>query len=197
MEQAGGIRLAAVRPSAGWVVAREGLLLVVASIFLALTARISVPLLFTPVPVTGQTLGVLLTGVLYGPRRGALAVLAYLAEGLAGAPVFAAGRSGLPVLLGPTGGYLVGFVPAAALAGCLAGSDRPVWRRLAGIALATLVVYAAGVPWLAVAAGLTFGAAAAKGLVPFLLGDALKALLAAGVTPPGAHVLARLGVRPR
>jgi biotin transport system substrate-specific component len=176
---------------------REVLLLVAGSIFLALTARISVPLPFTPVPVTGQTLGVLLIGALYGPRRGALAVLAYLAEGVAGVPVFAGGLSGLMVLLGPTGGYLVGFVPAAAIAGWLASSGRPLGLRIAGMVLATAVVYVVGVPWLAVVAGISLGAAVALGLVPFLAGDALKAVLAASVTPAGARVLARLGVRPR
>jgi len=195
--RAGGAQVAGTRPSALGTAVRELLLLVAGSVFLALAARISVPLPFTPVPVTGQTLGVLLVGALYGPRRGALTVLAYLAEGVAGAPVFAAGRSGLPVLLGPTGGYLVGFVPAAALAGALASVTRPVWLRLAGIVLATLVIYAAGVPWLAVAAGMAAADAVTKGLVPFLIGDALKAALAVGVTPAGAEVLARLGVRPR
>lgn len=196
-ERAGGIVPAAWRPSVANIAVREAALLVAASVFLALAARISVPLPFTPVPVTGQTLGVLLAGALYGPRRGTAAVLAYLVEGLAGAPVFAGGRSGLPVLLGPTGGYLVGFVPAAALAGWLASSSRPAWLRLGGIALATAAIYAIGVPWLAVAAGFTIGVALAKGVAPFLVGDALKALLAAGVTPAGAHILARLGVRPR
>jgi biotin transport system substrate-specific component len=111
--------------------------------------------------------------------------------------VFAGGLSGRPVLLGPTGGYLVGFVPAAAIAGWLAGGRRPLGLRVAGMVLATSVVYVVGVPWLAVVAGLSLSAAVALGLVPFLPGDALKAALAAGVTPAGAGVLARLGVTPR
>ena len=197
VDGAGGVRLTGAQPTALGKAMREVLLLVGGTAFLALAARISVPLPFTPVPITGQTLGVLLIGALYGPWRGALTVLAYLAEGAAGAPVFAAGRSGLPVLLGPTGGYLVGFVPAAALAGALAGASRPVWLRLVGIVLATLVVYAVGGPWLAVAAAMPAADAVVKGLVPFLLGDALKAALAVGVTPAGAEALARLGVRPR
>ena len=197
VERAGAVRLPGARPTMLPTVVRELLLLVAGTVFLALAARISVPLPFTPVPVTGQTLGVLLVGALYGPWRGALTVLAYLAEGAAGAPVFAAGRSGLPVLLGPTGGYLVGFVPAAALAGALAGASRPAWLRLAGIVLATLVVYAVGVPWLAISAAMPAAEAVAKGLLPFLIGDALKAAVAVGVSPAGAEMLARLGVKPR
>jgi biotin transport system substrate-specific component len=177
-------------------IGREAAFLLAATGFLALTARISLPLPFTPVPLSGQTLGVLLVGAVYGPRRGALAVVAYVAEGLAGAPVFAAGRSGLPVLLGPTGGYIAGFIPAAAVAGLLAAAGRPFWLRLAGAALASLVVYALGVPWLGVVAGLPLGAAAVAGALPFLPGDALKALLAAAVTPAGAPLLRRLGLRP-
>jgi biotin transport system substrate-specific component len=191
------LRAAVRRPALAGVVAREALFLLAASMFLALTARISVPLPFTPVPVTGQTLGVLLTGALYGPRRGAAAVLLYLAEGLAGAPVFAGGRAGLPVLLGPTGGYLAGFVPAAAVAGWLGTPRRPVWLRFGGILLATAVVYAVGVPWLAVVTGSPMPVAIANGLLPFLPGDTLKAAIAAGVAPAGALVLERFGLRPR
>lgn len=177
--------------------AREVLLLLGASIFLAMTARISVPLPFTPVPITGQTLGVLLIGALYGPRRGPLAVLAYIAEGLGGAPVFAGGRAGLGVLLGPTGGYLVGFVFAAALAGALGGSHRPAWLRLAAMLGASALIYVPGVLWLAVVSGGGLGAAVAGGMLPFLPGDVLKAIIAAGVTPAGALVLQRGGVRPQ
>ncbi|MGH2367697.1 MAG: biotin transporter BioY [Chloroflexota bacterium] len=173
------------------------MLLVVATVFLALTAWISIPLPFSPVPISGQTLGVLLIGALYGPWRGALAVVAYLLEGIAGAPVFSLGRAGLAVVLGPTGGYLVGFVPAAAIAGVLARVGRPAWLRLSGLALATITVYLVGVPWLAVVTGMPAGAAIVNGLIPFLAGDAIKAALAAGVTPAGAAFLARFGIRPR
>jgi biotin transport system substrate-specific component len=176
-------------------VAREVALILGGSLLLALAAQISVPLPFTPVPVTGQTLGVLLIGALYGPLRGPLAVLAYLAEGVAGLPVFALGRSGAAALLGPTGGYLVGFVPAAAVAGVLGGAGRPAWFRLAGLLLATALVYAVGVPWLAWVRVMPLASAVAAGLLPFLPGDVLKAGLAAGIVPAGAALLARLGVR--
>src|SRR5690349_16866590 len=113
----------AVRPQPRSILVREVALLVAASVFLALTARISVP--FPPVPISGQTLGVILIGALYGPRRGTLAVAVSIVQGAAGLPIFAAGRSGIPVLLGPTGGYIAGFLPAAAVAGLLCGGARP------------------------------------------------------------------------
>ena len=179
------------------VVVRELLLVAAGALFLALTAQISVPLPFSEVPLTGQTLGVLLLGALYGPRRGAVTVLAYLAEGVAGLPVFALGRSGLPVLLGPTGGFLLGFVPAAFIAG-FAGRDRRAALRLGILLIATLVVYACGVPWLAVTRALPIGTALTAGMLPFIPGDVVKAGLAAGVTPAGGRLLAALpGFRPR
>lgn len=195
--RASGSSLVAPRPlPLGGVIVRELALLVAASLFLALAARIEVQLPFTPVPVTGQTLGVLLTGALYGPKRGALAVLAYVAEGAAGAPVFAAGRSGLPVLLGPTGGYLMGFVPAAAVAGWLSRQQRSLGLRCLTMMVASVIVYGVGVPWLSAVTALPLQAAVAKGVQPFLLGDLAKSALAAGVMPAGAALLARLGVRP-
>ena len=167
---------------------REVLLVALGTAFLALTARISVTLPFSPVPITGQTLGVLLIGALYGPRRGAATVLAYLAEGAAGAPVFAAGRAGPAVLLGPTGGFLVGFVPAAFLAG-FAGARRRGAVRVGVLLAASVVVYACGVPWLMAVTGMGTEAALAAGVLPFLPGDVLKAGLAAGVVPGGARLL--------
>ena len=128
-------------------------LLCAASVFLALTARIRVISPFTPVPITGQTLGVIVLGALYGPRRGALAVAAYLLEGLLGAPVFAGGLSGPAIFLGPTGGYLVGFVPAAPWPGPSPAPPRPWPMRLVGMTLASLAVYALGVPWLMAVTG--------------------------------------------
>jgi biotin transport system substrate-specific component len=186
----------AVRPRPRSILAREAALLVAASVFLALTARISVPLPFSPVPISGQTLGVMLIGALYGPRRGTLAVALSIVEGAAGLPVFAAGRSGIAVLLGPTGGYIAGFLPAAAVAGLLCGSARPVGVRFAGALLAGLAVYLCGVPWLMAVTAMPLGPAVVQGLLPFLPGDALKAAIVAGVVPAGATLLARWGVRP-
>ena len=98
----------------------NALLVIAGSILIALTAQVSIPLPFTPVPVTGQTFGVLVVGMALGSRRGALAVIAYLMEGAMGAPVFAGGTGGAPILAGPTAGYLFGFVPAAFVTGYLA-----------------------------------------------------------------------------
>ncbi|HET7768232.1 MAG TPA: biotin transporter BioY, partial [Chloroflexota bacterium] len=124
-------------------------------------------------------------------------VVAYLAEGVAGLPVFALGRSGLPVVLGPTGGFLIGFIPAAFIAG-FAGGSRRAALRLGILLIATLVVYACGVPWLAVTRAMPIQAALIAGMLPFVPGDVIKAGLAAGVTLPGSRLLAALpGFRPR
>ena len=111
-------------------------------------------------------------GALYGPRRGTLAVVAYLLEGAAGAPVFSAGRAGLPVLMGPTGGYLLGFLPAAAIAGIIGGGRRPAPVRLLAMVTASLAVYAVGVPWLATVTGttLSFTADVAAGATTMMYG---------------------------
>ena len=162
---------------------RDALLIVAGSLFVALCAQIRVDLPFTPVPITGQTLGVLLVGAALGARRGALSLMLYLAEGAMGWPVFAGGAAGALYLLGPTGGYLVGFVPAAWLVGALAerGWDRRPGRMFLTMALGNAVIYLLGVLWLARFVGLP--AALVKGMVPFLPGDALKILLATGALP--------------
>lgn len=164
------------------------------SLFIALSAQIAVQLPFSPVPVTGQTLAVLLVGALLGSRRGALAVLAYIAEGLAGLPVFAGGAAGLARLAGPTGGYLIGFVVAAYVVGLLAerGWDRRFGTTVAAMTLGNGVIYAIGATWLAVFVG---GAAQAwsLGVLPFLPGDALKIILAAVLLPGGWKLLGMRG----
>jgi len=142
------LRRALARPR---VLVRDLLLVLAFASFTALAARIALPLPFTPVPITGQTLAVLLSGVLLGSRRGALAQLAYLAQGAAGLPVFAGGRAGLGVLLGPTGGYLVGFVLAAGLVGWLAerGWRLHTGRLFVALLLGNLVIYLCAALWLA------------------------------------------------
>ena len=129
---------------------RDLALIVGFSLFVALTAQIAIPLPWTPVPITGQTLGVLLTGAILGPRRGALAILLYLVEGLAGMPVFAGMTSGMAKLLGPTGGYLMALPVAATLVGWLAqrGWDRRIPTALAMFGLGNLIIYAIGASWL-------------------------------------------------
>lgn len=174
------------------VLAYELLLLVGATLVIALSAQVSIRLWFTPVPITGQTLAVLLVGTLLGSKRGAAALLTYLAEGLAGMPVFANGTSGWAILSGPTGGYLVGFVAAAFVTGWLAerGWDRRVWTTALAMLIGNIVIYACGLTWLAKFVGTAHVLEA--GLTPFLTGDALKIVLAAGLLPGGWKLLALL-----
>lgn len=162
---------------------RDLLLIVTGSLLVAALAQVRLPLPFTPVPVTGQTFGVLLIGALLGSRRGAASLSLYLAGGAAGLPFFSGFGSGLGYLMGPTGGYLLGFVAAAYLLGLLAerGLERRWQTALFPFVAGTLVIYACGAAWLAVFVGLQN--ALALGVWPFLLGDALKALLAAALLP--------------
>ena len=158
-------------------------LVLAGSALLCLSAQFAFRIPISPVPVTGQTLVVLLVGMTYGSRLGSATVLAYLVEGGMGLPVFANGTAGWPVILGPTGGYLIGFVVAAFSLGWLAerGMGRgPISTALA-MAMGTVIIYAAGVSWLAQFIG--FDKAIAGGMIPFLYGDALKLIVAAGLMP--------------
>ena len=143
-------------------------------------AYVAIPLPFTPVPVTLQPLFVILAGALLGPWAGAGAMAAYLAAGAAGAPVFSNGHAGIAWLLGPTGGYLVAYPAAAFLVGALVGSPRRARPLRAFLALAAgvLVLYAGGVSqlWILTREGL--GELLAVGVLPFVVGDLLKVLLA-------------------
>ncbi len=167
----------------------DAVLVVVFSAFVALTAQVSLPLL--PVPLTLQTLGVLFTGAVLGSKRGTLALLLYVAEGAIGLPVFAGGLSGIGVLIGPTGGYLVGFIVAAGIVGLLA--ERGWDRRLIGAALAmvvgNLVIYAFGVAWLTVVLG-DLRTALVQGMLIFIIGDLIKIVIAA-LALPGGWALAK------
>ena len=163
-------------------------LVLAGSALLAISAQIKIPLY--PVPVTGQTLVVLMIGMAYGSRLGAATLLAYLVEGGMGLPVFAGGGAGWATLAGPTGGYLIGFLVAAFILGLLAerGMGRgPVSTALAMI-VGTALIYVFGVTHLSGFTG--FEKAVAAGLLPFLYGDALKLVVAAGLMP-----LAWRGVR--
>ena len=141
-------------------------------------AQVAVPIPLTPVPVTLQPLFVILAGVALGPRLGASAMAAYLALGAAGAPVFAAGGAGLPWLLGPTGGYLVAMPAAAYLAGTIAGRDRATLRTLSGLTTGVAVLYVGGISQLILITGQGLGEVFALAVLPFLVGDATKILLA-------------------
>jgi biotin transport system substrate-specific component len=174
----------------------NALLIVFFAVLMPLLARIAIPLPFSPVPVTGQTFGVLLAGALLGPRRGALAMLVYLAEGLAGLPVFAGGTSawslsqvGVPVIVGPSAGYLFSYPIAAFAVGFLAerGWIRGFRRTVAAMLVGEVAIYLMGLPWLAAYVGI--GQTVPLGLLPFIPGDALKILLAAAVLPSGSRIL--------
>lgn len=162
------------------------------SLFVALAAQIAIPLPFSPVPLTGQTLAVLLIGALLGSRRGACSLLLYLIEGALGLPVFAGGRCGLAYMLGPTGGYLVGFVASAFVTGLLAEQrwDRRAPSNALAMLLGDAVIYACGLPWLAHFVGAD--KALAMGLYPFVAGDLVKLALATISLPCGWKMLERV-----
>jgi biotin transport system substrate-specific component len=177
------------------------------SLLMAGLAQISIHLSFTPVPITGQTLGVLLIGAAYGPSLGAATILLYLAWAVAGLPVFApeadgSHRTGLDVLAlaGSTGGYLWGFVLASGLVGWLSrrGWDRTIRSSISAMLLGSIAIYAVGLPWLHHAlATLPDGPASWEttfefGLYPFLIGDTIKLLAAAGLLPLAWRALQRL-----
>jgi biotin transport system substrate-specific component len=146
----------------------------------AVAAKVQVPL--APVPMTLQTAVVMLAGIMLGPLAGAASQALYLGMGLAGLPVFAGPLPGAAYLLGPTGGYLLAFVPAAAAAGWIAGPGSHTLRRLVlGATLGTAVVFTLGVSWLAVIFRLGGATAVAAGLAPFLLGAAAKIVMVVSV----------------
>lgn len=159
------------------------LLVVAASLVTAGAAQLELRLPWTPVPVTGQTFAVLLSGAVLGARRAFLAQCLYLAEGSAGLPFFAGGAAGFPVLLGPTGGYLIAFPFAASLTGVLAerGWDRRPHRMFGAMLLGSSVIFVLGLAQLS--AFVPGGALLASGLLPFVPGDVLKSALAAGAFP--------------
>jgi biotin transport system substrate-specific component len=170
---------------------RHVMLIVGFSLVNVVAAQIAIPLPFTPVPLTAQTVVVLLTGLLLGSRLGSLAMLAYLAQGAAGLPVFAGGHAGLAWLLGPTGGYLVSFVAVAYVVGLLAerGWDRKYWKTALAMLAGTVMIWAGGALWLANFVGLSN--AFAMGVVPFVSGDLIKLVLAAALLPTGWKLLSR------
>ncbi len=143
----------------------------------ALGARVAVPLGVTPVPMTLQTLFVLLSGTLLGPVAGASSQLLYLGLGVAGVPVFAMGGAGLPWIFGPTGGYLMAFPLAAALAGWISGAEGRALRTAIAVVVGSAVIFAMGAGWLSVVTGLGSGALFLAAVQPFLLGAVVKAAI--------------------
>lgn len=179
----------AVLPSTGLL--HDSVAVAVASLFIAVCAQLQIHLPFTPVPLSGGTLGVLYTGVLLGSRRGAVAVLLYLLEGSAGLPFFSGGAAGFMHLLGPTGGYLVGFPVGAFAAGFLAerGWDRTPGRAFFAMLAGSLPIFALGLIGLSrFVPGETL---LAQGLWPFVPGDLLKSAVSAGLLPLGWKLLGK------
>lgn len=208
------------RASAAQALARAAILVLGFSALVALSARVAIPLPFTPVPFTLQPLAVVLTGALLGSRLGALALVAYLAEGLAGLPVFSAGRSawtpvpplGLPLIIGPTAGYLLIYPLTAFVVGFLIerGWGRRYGHALVAMLIGMVLIYVGGALWLTlsylglhvVLAGTTaamktsdplvaLSLAVAQGVAPFVIWDAVKAAIAAAVLPSGWALLGR------
>jgi len=162
------------------------------AVFTAYAAQLVIPM--WPVPITAQTLAVLLVGSVLGATRGAISLIAYFSMGAIGLPVFSAATS---LSFGPTFGYLIGFVAAAAVVGWLSerGWHKSVLGVLGSFAIANAVIYMFGLPWLAFALGSLgvandFASVAAAGLAPFIVGDVLKMILAAALLPLAWKVLA-------
>ena len=169
-------------------------LVIAGSILITLSAKISIPLSFSPVPVTMQTLAILLIGTLYGSKRGSLTVLAYISQGIMGIPVFAKAGSGFAYLMGPTGGYLIGFVFAAFITGYFAekGWDRSFWKTALAMTIGTSFIFIFGVFWLSSFLG--FGKAVMVGLLPFIIGAILKIVIADALIPSGWKILEKLNL---
>jgi biotin transport system substrate-specific component len=170
---------------------RDVFLVVSGSLLIAALAQIEIPLPFTPIPITGQTFGVLLIGAALGSKRGVAALLLYFVEGALGLPFFAGGASGMGILTGATAGYLVGFVISAYIVGLLAerGLERSVRTSIIPFLVGTIIIYICGVAWLAVVLG-GVGKAITAGVLPFLVGDAIK-LVAASLALPAAWKLVK------
>lgn len=172
--------------------ARNIALVVGGALFVSVLAQIAVPLPFTPIPLTLGSFAALVTGAALGPARAGLSLGLYVAAGMVGAPVFAGFGHGYAFA---SFGYALAFIPAAVLVGELArrGHDRSPVRLFGVIALASLVIYAAGVPWLMAWTGSDLQTAIVQGVLPFLPGDAIKALAVSGLLPIVWRLINRRG----
>jgi biotin transport system substrate-specific component len=175
--------------------ARDAALVVAAAALTALCAQISFYLPGIAVPVTGQTFAVLLSGAALGANRGGAAMALYILAGMIGLPVFASGAHGTEIVFGATGGYLLGFLVAAWVVGRLseARMDRTPVKALPLFLIGSAIVYAIGVPWLAIAAGMPLGTAVSEGFVPFIPGDIVKAAAAGALLPAAWALVGRKG----
>jgi len=168
---------------------RSAGLVIVFSLFIAACAQFSIHI--GPIPITGQTFAVLLTGMLLGSRLGAAAVIAYLIEGAIGLPFFAGGGAGLVRFLGPTAGYLVAFPAAAFIVGAFAehGWDKRYEMAVAAMAIGSAIIFLGGWAWFAIMTNTPPVAAFKLAVLPFLLGDVIKIALGAAVLPTGWALL--------
>ena len=168
---------------------REIVLVIAGSILIALAAQWYLPLPFSPVPITRQTFAVLFLAALYGNNRGGLTVLTYLILGMVGRPVFADGTFGIATIVGPTGGYLVGFLPAAYIVGFLSKRrwDRQAWSTAISMIIGNIIIYLAGTAWLSQFVG--WENVLQMGVIPFLIGDGAKIALATVMLPSGWKLL--------
>jgi len=192
------LTLADTLPAVRW---RDAALVGGGALFTAAAAQLSIPLGFTPVPVTGQTLAVLLIGATLGAKRAVLSQALYWMLGAVGLPFYASGDGGWEAATGSTFGYFVGFVLAAGLVGRLAerGQDRSLLTSFTAMLAGTAIIYAAGVSWLSWHLSVPFysgdGADAfTYGLAPFIVGDMVKLVIAAALTP-AVWALLRRGER--
>src|SRR3954447_9065616 len=163
-------------------ISRNVALVIGASLLIAICARITLPLPFTPVPLTLANFGVLAVGLLLGSKRGFAAAALYLSYGMAGLPVFAAG-GGAAHLLGPTGGYLIAYPVGAFIAGFIAErGTKSVTRSLLAATVAEVVLFASGISWLAVMTHTPILRAASFGLYPFVFAEVMKVMASAGIS---------------
>jgi biotin transport system substrate-specific component len=171
--------------------ARHIALIMLGTLLVVAATQVIIPT--SPVPFTGQTFAVLLVGGALGFRRAALSLSLYLALGVIGLPVFSNGGHGVDYLLRATGGYVVGFILAAAVVGRLAelGWDRHIMGAIGAMVVGNVLVYAIGAPWLATVTHRTLADAIAVGVTPFLVWDAVKILVAAGIFPAAWWLVGR------
>ncbi len=172
---------------------RDVALVLAGALLIYLTARIVIPVPGTPVPITGQTFGILLVGGALGFRRGLFGVGLYVLLGVIGLPFFAEGRGGLSIIWGATGGYLIGFIVAGALVGRLAelGWDRRLGAALGAMLIGNVVIYLIALPWLGIVTSAGPAQTIEQGLLPFVVGDTLKLVLAAVLFPFAWWVVGR------
>jgi biotin transport system substrate-specific component len=172
---------------------RNAVLVLLGAVVIFLTAKVSFAIPGNPVPYTLQNFGVLVVGGALGLRRGGAAALLYVLLGLVGLPFFAEGKGGFQVVLGATGGYIIGFVLAGAAVGRLAelGWDRRIGGAIGATSIGTAIIYAVGVPWLAVTTGMSLVQAIETGLLPFIAVDIVKLLAAAAVFPAAWWLVGR------